>query len=145
MGYEVVAVERSPVVGALLQDGLRRFSQDERVNRHPTKMPPRLVVAEAQTYLARHRADCIYLDPIFPPKRKSSALARRPLRVLRKLVGDDVDRDALFDAAWRAADKRVVVKRPTYAESWTASRRSPDHTFEGKMMCYDLYAKPGGR
>lgn len=132
MGYDVHAVERSRVMGALLADGLQRYREYASAGRHPT-----VTVCDARSYLQDHTADCIYLDPMFPPKRKASALAKRPLRVLRELVGDDEDRGALFECARRSAAKRVVVKRPVYAKAMLA----PDHTFSGKLMCYDVYIK----
>lgn len=132
MGYDVVAVERSPIIGALLIDGLRRFRDYQAAPRYPE-----IVVADARTYLSAHGADCVYLDPMFPTRGKASALARRPLRVLRELVGDDPDRAHLFECAWGAASGRVVTKRPPHAKPW----RRPDHSFSGKMMCYDVYLK----
>ena len=132
MGYEVAAVERSPVIGALLMDGLRRYRQREALSGSP-----KLTICEAGSFLENHTADCVYLDPMFPPRRKDSALAKRPLRVLRELVGDDNDREQLFELALDSAEKRVVTKRPNYAKPW----RIPNNTFGGKLMCYDVYLK----
>lgn len=132
MGYEVVAVERSPVVAALLLDGLARLEAHD-----PGAVLPRLEIGDAAEFLRCNEAECVYLDPMFPPRRKTSALASRPLRVLRELVGDDEDRPRLFDAAWRAAVRRVVVKRPNYA----SPLRKPDEIFTGKLMSYDVYLK----
>jgi len=131
MGYEVVAIERSPVIGALLADGLHRFECFQ-----PAPSYPKLVIGDARTYLADHGADCVYLDPMFAPKSKA-ALAKRPMRVLRELVGDDIDRHDLFECAWRAAGRRVVTKRPVHEKPWGR----PDHTIGGKLMCYDIYLK----
>lgn len=132
MGMKVTAMERSSVIGALLLDGVRRFEQFEQGGDLV-----RVVIGDARALLRDHTADCVYLDPMFPPKRKSSALAKRPLLVLRELVGDDDDRQELFECAWRAAGKRLVAKRPAYATPW----RQPDQTFSGKLMSYDLYLK----
>ena len=132
MGYAVSAVERSKIMAALLLDGLRRYRQYDLSGDRPS-----FIVDDATSYLLDHSADCVYLDPMFPPKRKESALAKRPIRVLRELVGDDGDRHRLFQSAWRAARQRVVAKRPSYAEPW----QTPDHTFSGKLMCYDVYLK----
>ena len=132
MGYAVEAVERSPVMAALLLDGLARLEAYD-----PEAESPRLQVGDAAELLAGREVECVYLDPMFPPRRKASALAGRPLRVLRTLVGDDEDRPRLFEAAWRAAVKRVVVKRPNYARPL----REPDESFSGKLMSYDVYLK----
>jgi len=138
MGYRVQLIERCQVIGALLIDGVRRCFEAELP--HADALAPPIVVADACTVLQTMSADCIYLDPIFPPKRNPSALAKRPLHLLRELVGDDADRDALFDAATRAARRRVVVKRPDHAEPL---RASPQHSFAGKLVRYDVYLQAG--
>jgi len=132
MGYQVIAMERSLIIGALLLDGLARLRQYD-----PEPEYPLVEIGDALELLAVRSAECVYLDPMFPPRRKTSALAKRRLRVLRDLVGDDEDRFLLFDAAWQAASKRVVVKRPNHAPPW----RNPDESFCGKIITYDLYLK----
>lgn len=132
MGYDVSAVERSPVIGVLLTDGVRRYRECRDAGGCPA-----VTVCDARSYLLDHSADCIYLDPMFSPCRKGSSLTRRPIRVLRELVGNDNDRSELFECALRAAGKRVVTKRPPYVDAWDV----PNHTFSGKLMCYDVYLK----
>ncbi len=136
MGLRVTAVERSVVVAALLADGLNRLRHSTNV-RGRFRMP-RLMVADAIGYLADSvdAPDCVYLDPMFPPKRKRSALAKRPLRVLRELVGDDDDRRRLFASALTAAGKRVVVKRPDDAPPL---EHGADESYAGKLVRYDVY------
>lgn len=136
MGYRVTAVERSPVMAVLLEDGLSRLAIDPDV-RGPFALP-RLVLADAVHYLAdlHEPPDCVYLDPMFPPKRKQSALARRRLRLLREVVGDDEDHHQLFASALQAATKRVVVKRPDEAPPIADQ---PDETYAGKLVRYDVY------
>lgn len=84
------------------------------------------------------RPDCIYLDPMFPPKRKKSALAKKSMVVLRDLLGDDLDKEVLFAAAMAATGKRVVVKSPDYAEPLGGK---PSESFQGKLLRYDVYLK----
>ena len=137
MGYRLELIERSPVMAALLVDGRRRcFGVD---HRHPGVVAPQIHMGDARRILPTTRADCVYLDPMFPPKRNTSALAKRPLELLRDLVGDDADRDALFDAAYAVADRRVVVKRPDHAPPL---RAAPQESFSGKLVRYDVYLKP---
>jgi 16S rRNA (guanine1516-N2)-methyltransferase len=133
MGYAVTAIERSPVIAALLRNAADRAVRSGRVG-----CPPQVMTGDAIHILARHPDtwDCVYIDPMFPPKRRSSTLARRPLRLLRELVGDDPDRDELFAAAMTAARKRVVVKRPDHG---APAYPGPDETLSGKLVHYDLY------
>ena len=79
--------------------------------------------------------DVVYLDPMFPTGRK--AAERKPLRVLRRLVGDDADAGELLAAALRVAKRRVVVKRPLRADPLGAK---PTATHRGKAARYDVYA-----
>lgn len=140
MGYDVTAVERSPIVGALLRDGLERAMTDERY-RAAIGGRLRVIVGDARDVLRTmdERPDALYVDPMFPPKRKASALAKKSIRLLRRLVGDDPDAAELVDAALDRSVPRVVVKRPTHAPPL---RPDPVVSFPGKLVRYDVYA-PG--
>jgi 16S rRNA (guanine1516-N2)-methyltransferase len=134
MGYRTTAIERSPVVMALVRDGLRRLEAhtgialDKRLQLIegdgrvllPTMIPP----------------DAIYLDPMFPPKRKRSAAVKKELRLLRVLVGDDPDAQKLLEISRRVALDRVVVKRPDDAPPLAPD---PSMSIAGKLVRYDVY------
>lgn len=137
MGYEVTAVERSPIVAALLTDGVMR------ARKHPTLQSiigrrVSVVKGDARRVIPQlpHRPDSIYVDPMFPPKRKSSALTRKPLRVLRDLAGDDEDAAELLQVCLRHARHRVVVKRPLHVAPLGVD---PSLTYSGKLARYDVY------
>lgn len=139
MGYEVICIERSPVMAELLVDGFNRLAEQhwmQKLNLHP----PRLLCGNAIDLLVNLeiRPDCIYLDPMFPLKRKKSALAKKSMMVLRDLLGDDQDKEQLFAAALSATAKRVVVKSPDYAEPLGGK---PHESFQGKLLRYDVYFK----
>lgn len=139
MGYELLCIERSPVMAELLTDGFARLAQQDwmlRLNLHP----PLLLQGNAIDLLANleFQPDCIYLDPMFPPKRKKSALAKKSMMVLRDLLGDDQDKEQLFEVALRVAGKRVVVKSPDYAEPLGGK---PNQSLQGKLLRYDVYLK----
>ena len=89
MGYRVTAIERSAIIAALLQDGLSRAGElfTGRVD---------VIAGDTREVLPNiyPAPDTVYLDPMFPPKRKHSALAKKSVRTLRDLVGDDNDADA---------------------------------------------------
>ena len=139
MGYELLCMERSPVMAELLADGFNRLAELDWMQ-NLNLQPPRLLVGNAIDLLATLEtpSDCIYLDPMFPPKRKKSALAKKAMMVLRDLLGDDQDKDQLFAAALAAAGKRVVVKSPDYAEPLGGK---PNESFQGKLLRYDVYFK----
>lgn len=139
MGCRVHAVERSPVVYALLEDGYERLAQCEEM----AEIAARLTIecghaAELLRALAEdERPDVIYLDPMYPEEgRSESALPKKPMQMFRRLIGDDHDSAELFDAARAVARERVVVKRPLRAP---AIAEKPTHVFEGKTARYDMY------
>jgi 16S rRNA (guanine1516-N2)-methyltransferase len=139
MGYELQCMERSPVMAALITDGFQRLAQKDWVLNRGLQ-PPKLTQGNAIDLLAKlpQAPDCIYLDPMFPPKRKKSALAKKAMTVLRDILGDDEDREALFAAAWQATGKRLVVKSPDYAEPMAGK---PAESYQGKLLRYDVYMK----
>lgn len=139
MGYEVMCMERSPVMAELLVDGFNRLAEQHWMQKLNLQ-PPRLLCGNAIDLLVNleTRPDCIYLDPMFPPKRKKSALAKKSMMVLRDLLGDDQDKEQLFAAALSATAKRVVVKSPDYAKPLGGK---PHESFQGKLLRYDVYFK----
>ena len=139
MGYQVECIERSKLMAILLEDGFQRLSQLDWMQSRQLKSPS-IAQGNAIELLANLKIapDCIYLDPMFPPKRKKSALAKKSMQILQELLGQDEDKEQLFVAAFNATAKRVVVKTPDYAESLGGK---PDESFKGKLLRYDVYLK----
>jgi len=139
MGYELRCIERSPIMFELLNDGFKRLSQAEWVKNLGVQVPE-LMAGNAIELLVdlQKRPECIYIDPMFPPKRKKSALAKKSMTVLRDLLGDDEDKEQLFEMAFQTATKRVVVKSPDYAEPIAGKA---NESFSGKLLRYDVYLK----
>ncbi len=142
VGAHVTMLERSPVIGALLEDALKRINGIPDLSERLS-----LVKTDATDYLlARGRkddvkrlADVIYLDPMFPHKKKS-ALVKKEMRAFQQLLGADMDSARLLEVALNYAGKRVVVKRPSYAEPiQLASGRKPNTAIESKKHRFDVY------
>jgi len=137
LGCKVTLIERSPVVAALLQDGLARAAQDPEIGSWVSERMHLLQGPAVDNLLAlSERPDVIYLDPMFPHKQKS-ALVKKEMRVFQSLVGPDLDADALLPAALKMANKRVVVKRPAYA-GWL-NEHKPSMAIETKGNRFDVY------
>ncbi len=117
LGCTVQLLERSPIMAALLHDGLRRARQDSELG---SLVAARLSLelADGQDWLRRlapeRQPDVIYLDPMYPHRRKT-ALVSKEMRLLRQVAGADPDAPALLEAALGCARRRVVVKRPRLA------------------------------
>lgn len=136
LGCDVTLCERSPIIHALLEDGIRRAQLETWFE----KVQLRLMHNDALQYLSQlshdQYPDVIYIDPMFPDKNKS-ALVKKEMRVLREVVGDDVDAEKLLPAAMLIAKKRVVVKRSKLAP--TISDQKPDVVYKGKSSRFDVY------
>jgi len=134
-GFEVTAFERSPAIAALARDGIRRAADDPRIDRTALARL-RLVEADAITALGHASFDAVLVDPMFPPRRRASALPRKEIQVLRVAVGDDPDAEALLSAARAAARMRTAVKRGDDAPALSGP---PDLTFGGSTTRMDVY------
>ena len=142
VGAHVTMLERSPVIGALLEDALKRINGIPDLSERLS-----LVKTDATDYLlakgrkddVKRLADVIYLDPMFPHKKKS-ALVKKEMRAFQQLLGADMDSARLLEVALNYAGKRVVVKRPSYAEPiQLASGRKPNTAIESKKHRFDVY------
>lgn len=139
LGCKVRLVERHPVVRLLLQDGLQRAYADKEIGEMMQQNMQLLTVQHiAQLQPEIDFADAVYLDPMYPHKQKS-ALVKKEMRVFQHLVGADTDADNLLEPALKLAKKRVVVKRPDYADF--LALHSPNFSRETKNHRFDIYVK----
>ena len=145
LGCRVRMVERSPVIAAVVADGVDRAALDPGIG---TLVSERLslTVADALNYLANLSAvdqpEVVYLDPMHPARIKSG-LVKKEMRVVRAVVGDDGDSQALLEVARRCARRRVVVKLPRHAA--VVGEMQPDLVFTGKSTRFDIYlSSPDG-
>lgn len=137
LGASVTLLERSPVIGELLADGLRRAVEAG----VPGVAQMSLVRGDAHAYLSALREadypDVIYMDPMYPGREEASARQKKSLRMLRLVVGEDLDADGLFEVARVRAMRRVVVKRPRAAPYLAGVE--PDHQLRGSSSRFDVY------
>lgn len=143
LGCKVMLLERNPIVHALLKDGIKRArgENDRQVAAAIARMEL-LELEDAAAYLESRQGDALasvlYLDPMFPVRRKS-AQVKKAMQAFHTIVGADADAETLLPLAIGAAENRVVVKRPRHApflDNHTAS-----HSLEGQRNRYDIYLK----
>ncbi len=141
LGCHLQMLERSPVVHALLQDGLTRARSDfgdHELARIIARME--LLSADSQDYLTQimdaDRPDVIYLDPMFPDRNKTADV-KKEMAAFHHVVGQDDDAHSLLEKALAKANYRVVVKRPRKAAF--IANKTPSYQLEGKSSRYDIY------
>lgn len=137
LGARVTMLERSPILGELLADGLQRARQAghaeivERIS---------LITTEAADWLTLQSAETpprvVYLDPMYAETRRRAA-AGKALAMLQKLLEPDDDANGLLDVARTVATERVVVKRHRKAPPLGA--KAPDYTLTGRSTRFDVY------
>jgi 16S rRNA (guanine1516-N2)-methyltransferase len=143
LGCEVQMLERSPVVHALLQDGLaraREFAQQEDADLAKIILRMALFAQDSHDYLQamsdEQRPDVIYLDPMFPTRDKAADV-KKEMAAFHHLVGKDDDADSLLEHALAKARYRVVVKRSRKAPY--LGGKTPSFQVEGKSSRFDIY------
>ncbi len=150
-GLQVLMFERNPVLQTLLQYALTQLSQPAKYRDIDTTTEPYLYLMpqDAIAFLQNrdHQetqmsdiavplADVIYMDPMYP-ERKKSALVKKELRIIRNLVGADLDNELLLKNALTSGVPRVVVKRPKGAEF--VADLKPSHSVESPNTRFDVY------
>jgi 16S rRNA (guanine1516-N2)-methyltransferase len=138
LGCKVTMLERSAVVFALLRDGLSRGLGGDDVWVREVCERLELVHCESREWLGGNAgsADVVYLDPMFPARRKS-ARVKKEMWLFQQLLESGAGAPGLLEAARNAARKRVVVKRP--AKAPPLEDRKPDFELPGKTVRFDVY------
>lgn len=138
LGCKIVMVERSPIIHALLADGMKRASQSEAIFPIVSENITTICM-DSSRYLEIHsnRPHTIYMDPMYPHNPKA-ALNKKDMRIVRDIVGDDDDSEKLLEVALHCAHNRVVVKRPKRAEAISIPTH-PSHTIVMKNSRFDVY------
>lgn len=145
LGCEMTLVERSPIVHALLGDGLSRAGLSADPELHNILQRMTLQHLQGVDYLRQleQPADVIYFDPMFP-ERTSKAEVNKSMKAFHSLVGSDDDAGEILSLALTKAQYRVVVKRPRKASAIHVQYPdlhlpAPNVVFEGKSTRFDVY------
>lgn len=140
LGCDVIMFERNLAIFQLLENALTRFKQDANF----FEVSSRISLSQKNSINSfddLEDIDVIYLDPMFP-SRKKSALVKKEMRLFKLLAGDDPDADSLLKNALQSCVKRVVVKRPKGAP--LLANKKPSHEIVAKKFRYDVYViNPG--
>ena len=138
-GAQVHVVEQHPVLRALLADAL------ERAAAFAPRVCARLSLSGGDTRrgVGALAPDVLYLDPMYPPRRKR-ALGDRRLRFVGALLAADGfagdDAAGLVRAGLAAAVPRVVLKVPRKVR--LEGVPAPHHSLQGRSTRFDVWISP---
>lgn len=157
LGCNVVILERSRIIFALLHDALQRAMSDHHVREIAEKMTVHHLDSRdlPGCWPAGNRPAIVYLDPMYPHNNKSAA-AKKGMQTLQRLLAleqpdqgkaadkmqtasDSVqtDEESLLFSALRTATRRVAVKRPLKAPALSGA--TPVGSIKSTNTRYDLY------
>lgn len=139
LGANVIMMERHPTIVRHLEQAFEN-AKDHSILA-PILARITFISGDAKAEIPRHKADVIYLDPMFPESSKT-ALHQKNLQILKQTVGTDPDAGELLTIALKYAVYRVVVKRPRKAEQLIKTH-SPHFSLEGKANRFDIYVNQG--
>lgn len=182
---KVHMVERDPLVASLLLDAMRRLdildSKGSSIAKFISKclsmeegdalsVLQRLSDANSTSdfSLVPYPPDIVYLDPMFPPRKKKASAVKKDMAMLHSLletatVSEDKERheesekarlkeeQQLLRAACNAATRRVVVKRPANAlplglmgdneSDLNVNIPTPSFDVRGNINRWDVYCR----
>lgn len=142
LGCKVTLLERNPRVYSALSEGIANAKEYAR------RDDPQLGVIldrltlnlmDAFVYLRENvdiKQQVIYLDPMFPERKKSAAV-KKDMVMLQAIVGSDDDSDQLLIEALKSGASRIVVKRPKLAPS--LAQLVPAIVYRGSSSRFDVY------
>jgi 16S rRNA (guanine1516-N2)-methyltransferase len=166
LGCSVTMLENSPIIAALLEDGLVRAANNPNLRKIISRMQLIKInnIQYMQQLISSQKPDVVYLDPMFP-RRKKSALVKKEMQILKELLSnaEPIDELQLLTTAihctkklqdsnflshfsvprragsheWLPAKTRVVVKRPRLAKP--LANQQPNFSIKGKTCRFDIY------
>ena len=136
-GYEVEMFEHNPVTFSLLNDALIRARKDPKLKDIAKRMS--LKEGDSKELLSglTYSPDLIYLDPMFPEKKKS-AETKKKLQVLHRIELPCSDENELLKAAISSKPKKIIIKRPPDGDFLGGMR--PTYSIERKAVRFDCIA-----
>ena len=97
-----------------------------------------LIFGDSKTIIPQLSPEVILVDTMYEDRK--SALVKNNMRLVREIVGPDLDQPELIKIALESAQNRVVVKQPRYAENRNKIAKY-SHQILGRTIRYDVYMK----
>lgn len=126
----LTALERNKTMFDLLTNAIYRY---ETLTDH--KLFP-LLHQDSINFLENSEPfDVIYIDTMF--KKRDGRLNKRELRIVREIVGEDLDDAELFAKAYVKARQKLIVKKPKNALAYYPVQ--PSYTLFGTSTRFDVF------
>jgi len=140
LGCRITMTERSPLLATLIHDAIARAQTEPsllKIFEHGFDLYQQNAIDYLHQLAPPARPDVIYLDPMYP-ERKKSARVKKSMQILQQLHGSEDNAEQLLDISLDLARKRVVVKRPIHAPS--INEITPSTCIKSKKTRFDIYA-----
>lgn len=128
LGYSVIAIEQSSVIGTMLQVGMKTNSEISGI---------KLCIGRAEKFANELRYDAIYYDPMF--ESSGSALGDKNLRMLQEILTlENIanDNHYTFNELRKCSYQKLIVKRPIKSSAFD---ENINYQIRGKAVRYDVY------
>ncbi|CAL4324601.1 class I SAM-dependent methyltransferase [Buchnera aphidicola] len=136
-GCTITMIENNPILSILIYDGLKRSYNDPIIGNIIKKKMKHINHSSINIQsLNLQKPDVIYLDPMFPRKKKKS-LPKKHMNTIQNLVKKDSDTQLLFNACKNFAKNRIVVKRKKNFK--IISKNKPNYMIYSKKYRFDVY------
>ena len=133
-GFKVYLFEKNETIAALLKDALERALKDPDI----AETASRMIFVEGDSIAGMkaltERPNVVYLDPMFPERRKSG-LIKKKFQLLQLLERPCDDEEGLLNAAMSVSPAKIVIKRP--AKAPVLGGIKPSYTISGNSIRYD--------
>ena len=138
LGCYVTVSELSPVLFWLLTDAIDRASMSQHGSTREAVERLNIVHGDS-TQCSIEASTVIYLDPMFPKRKKSSAV-KKDATILQMISsqGPVVENEMLRWALGQSVE-RVVMKRPIRDNSLPCCK--PSHVLRGKSVRFDVFVQ----
>ena len=136
LGVNVTLIERSEIIYDLLGKALTEAkSFGGEVSNIVKRMD--LIYGDSKDILPKLQPEVILIDTMYK-ERKKSALVKNNMRLVREIVGPDLDYLELIHVALNQARNRVVIKLPRYSDE-NNNYKPYSHQILGKSIRYDVH------
>ncbi len=138
-GHRLTSLEKDSYIYILLVDALHRARQTLNLKDIANQID--LINIDANEYINTTNIsfDCIYIDPMFPPRNKS-AKVKQGMQVLHDIAfnNDESNSNLLKNIILSKKTKKAVVKRPINADF--LYDKKPTSQLKGKTNRFDVYS-----